>query len=402
MSCGCDSCEVEDKLISVTCPPGKEMVDGECQIVSVTLDLSIDATHTFVEAATGKTIIEIRGIAFHDGLNKNGWSITKEGARFLAEQMIGEDLTLNHPDANENGPGFKRNMDGGVDKAVIGYISSASFHPTTNNGYEVRYIAHVLRPELFEALESGLWLREDYGVSIGGSGVPIQADEDGIIFGEDFTFDHLAIVHLPAYEKANIETAERIEKPESIKATLISHSHSATDNHTEKVTAMSEENISETVEETTDYEGKIEALKADLVLSQARVAEFETAESEREENIRSALVEKAADMGMSGHDDLKTETLENLIASWEDSHPVSEPVVMEAVDSTPTEEPVMASEPASEERVVANYLNGVLVSSEEGIYARCYNAWAKAWNGTLASDESEMRAKTFEEIKEMI
>ena len=55
-------------------------------------------------------------------------------------------------------------------------------------GYIVRYAAHVVRTELFEALESGLWLRAGYGVSIGGSGVPVKADDDGLVFGEDFTF----------------------------------------------------------------------------------------------------------------------------------------------------------------------------------------------------------------------
>ncbi len=397
MSCGCDSCEAEEKLISVTCPPGEEMVDGECQIVSVTLDLSIDATHTFVEAATGKTIIEIAGIAFHEGFNKNFWSLTQEGARNVARQMEGADLTLNHPDPIEGESGFDRNTDGGVEKAVVGYIKNAIYLPTVAGGYEVRYIAHVTRPELFEALESGLWLKPEYGVSIGGSGVPVSADEDGIMFGEDFTFDHLAIVYRPAYERANIETVKRIEKVEVIEATFIGHSQPA-EISKDMVSAMTDDNTNP----ETDYEAEIESLKADLVLASSRVAEFEAADSARIEDARLNLVEKATELGMSGHDDLQSETIETLIASWQMAHPEPEPVEMKPVDETPLE--IKTPAVASEERkpVVANYLNGVMVESDEELYARCYNAWARAWNGTLAGDETNMKARTYEEIKEMI
>ena len=112
------------------------------------------------------------------------------------------------------------------------------------------------------------------------------------------------------------------------------------------------------------------------------------------------LVTKASEMGMSGHDDLKTETLNTLIASWEASHPVEEPKVMDEVKS----EPVIASEtPALKStKVVANYLNGKMVESDEDLYSRCWNAWAKAWNGTLSIDEkSAMKAPRYEEMKEM-
>lgn len=393
--CGSDCCDV----ISVTqpvCLPDEELVGGECRKISVTLDLNIDSALSVVEATTGKTIIEIRGIAFHDGLNKNGWAVTEEGARNVARQMQGSDLTLNHPDAIEGGAGFDRNMDGGVDKAAVGLIHSASFHPKTDGGYEVRYIAHVLRTELFEALESGLWLRSDYGVSIGGSGVPIQADEDGIIFGEDFTFDHLAIVHRPAYDNANIESVERLEAP-VIEATLISHSDAPRNNNCEKVKAMTEEIVTEIPENTEE----VEDLKAQLVLSQARVNEFTEAENARQEEARTILVDKASELGMSGHEDLQTDTIINLISSWEDAHPIEEPVIMEAVDDMPEDStPAIATE--EPQRVVANFLNGVMVKSDEAIYGRCWNAWAKAWNGTLAGDETEMRAPMFDEIKEMI
>ena len=389
-------CASKKETASV-CPPGEEMVDGECQVVSVTLDLTVDATNTFVEASTGNTIIEITGIAFHEGFNKNAWAISSEGARNVARQMEGADLTLDLPDPIEGESGFGRNMDGGVEKANVGIITSATYLPTIGGGYEVRYIAHVTRPELFESLESGLFLRDDYGVSIGGSGIPVSADEDGITFGEDFTFDHLAIVYRPAYERANIETVERIEKEEVIEATFISHSE-PDEVCKDKVNNMSDENITPEI----DYEAQIESLKADLVLASSRVSEFEAMEEARAEEARASLVEKATEIGMSGHEDLQSETLENLIASWEASHPEPTAVEMKPIDESPAEmeAPVVASEESKP--VVANFLNGTLVESDEDIYARCYNAWASAWNGTLAGDEGNMKAKTYEQIKEMI
>ncbi len=383
----------EEASYDNSCPPGKEMRDGECKTIAVTLDLEIDEMEAIVEASTGNTIIEIRGVAFHEGMNKNKWELTPAGAKSLVDQMEGADVTLNHPDANEHGPGFTRNMDGGINESIVGYIQSASFF-TTVGGYEVRYVAHVIRPELFESLESGLWSRDGYGVSIGGSGVPISADDNGIVFDEDFNFDHLAIVHRPAYERASIESVRRIEKPEKIQATFMYHSDGGVDNT--KVKAMSE------IIDNTEIEAEMESLKAELVLASSRVAEFEAAEDARVETERMALVETASEMGMSGHDDLKADTIRSLIASWEVAHPEPSPVVMEPVESEPVAEtPAVASTP-EHTAVVANFLNGKMVESDEGIYERAYNAWAKAWNGTLATDENEFRAHSYSEIKEMI
>ena len=100
-----------------SCPVGEEMVDGKCQAISVTVELDIDDVVAVVEAETGKTIIEIRGIAFHEGFNKNHWAISRDGVQNVVNQMIGSDLTLQHPEPD--GHGFSRNMDGGVEEAVI-------------------------------------------------------------------------------------------------------------------------------------------------------------------------------------------------------------------------------------------------------------------------------------------
>ena len=383
------------KKYASECGIDEELIDGECRKVAVTIDLDIGEVSAIVEASTGETVIEIRGVAFHEGMNKNKWSLTPEGARNLVHQMKGADVTLNHPKANEKGAGFTRNTDGGVDEANVGKIISASYHATIGGGYEVRYVAHVTRSELFPSLESGLFSQDDYGVSIGGSGVPVSADEDGIVFGEDFTFDHLAIVYRPAYPRATIDSIKKIEKEEEMIASVISHSSRETVSEAEKVNAMTEETDNTEI----DYAAEIEALKADLVMANSRVNEYEAIESQRIEDERMALVSKASEMGMSGHDDLQADTIKTLIASWEASHPVEEPKVMDEVKS----EPVVASEtPTKSTSVVANYLNGKLVESDEELYSRCWNAWANAWNGTLSIDEkSAMKAPKYEEIKEM-
>ena len=381
------------------CGYGEKMIDGECRKVAVTIELDIEEIEAVVIADTGKTIYEIRGIAFHEGMNKNKWSLTPEGALSVTRQMKDSDLTLMHPKANENGAGFSRNMDGGIEEANVGYIVEAMFF-TTEKGYDVRYVAHVTRDELFASLEDGLWQQDDYGVSIGGSGIPVSADEDGIIFGEDFTFDHLALVYRPAYDRANVESVERKELEEApvisseSEQNIISHSTPA-ENINPMVIAMTEETMIENTE-------AMEALQAELVLANSRIAEYEAEAAARVEAERMVLVEKASELGMSGHDDLSTPTLETLIASWEAAHPEPTPVEMTPVESV--EKPVEASLPGEEEKpMVENYLNGRLVANDERIYSKAWNAWASAWNKTLAADErSRMSAPSYDAMKEMI
>jgi len=381
-----------------SCDPGYEKKDGKCVKVAVTLEIDIEEVEAKVMAETGKTVYEIRGIAFHEGMNKNKWSLTPAGAKSVVDQMQGADLTLMHPKANEHGAGFTRNMEG-LEESNVGYIVSATFL-TTNAGYDVRYVAHVTREELFASMEDGLWKQEGYGVSIGGSGIPVSADEDGLVFGEDFTFDHLALVRRPAYDRANVETVEKkeLEKAPVISSeseqNIISHSTPA-ENINPMVIAMTEETIIENTE-------AMEALQAEIVLANSRIAEYEAEAAARVEAERMVLVEKASELGMSGHDDLSTPTLETLIASWEASHPEPTPVEMTSVESV--EKPVEASMPGEEERpMVSNYLNGKLVSNDERIYSKAWNAWASAWNKTLAADErNRMSAPSYDAMKEMI
>jgi len=387
--------EEEEASYHGSCEPGYEKRNGRCERIAVTLEIDIEDVEAKVMAETGQTVYEIRGIAFHEGMNKNKWSLTPAGAKSVVDQMQGADVTLMHPKANEHGAGFTRNMEG-LEESNVGYIVGANFL-TTNAGYDVRYVAHVTREELFASMEDGLWKQEGYGVSIGGSGIPVSADEDGLVFGEDFTFDHLALVRRPAYNRANVETIEKkkVEKPMISQETIISQSNTAEINP--KVIAMTEEDTM--IEENVEA---MEALQAELVLANSRIAEYEAAEAARVEAERMVLVEKATDLGMSGHEDLSTPTLETLIASWEASHPEPTPVEMTPVESV--EKPVEASIPGEEESpMVANYLNGRLVSNDERIYSKAWNAWASAWNKTLAADErTRMTAPSYENMKEMI
>ena len=372
------------------CAIGEELIDGECVRVAVTCEIEIDSIETRIEASTGKSIMRISGIAFTSGINKNNWGIRPELASRLTAKMVGADVTLNHPKSKMGR--FTRNMEGGVDEATVGIVTEASYH-VTEKGYEVRYVAEVHRTELFASLESGLWMRPEYGVSIGGTGIPteiIEADEEGgrptMWFAEDFEFDHLAIVHRPAYADANIETVEKVIADE----TFMYQPTSSTDYS--KVNNMTEEQIESTASD-------MEALQAELVLREAKIAEYEAADLARVEETRMSLVQKASDMGLKGHDDFSMETLNSVIASWESSRP--EPVVEAIVDmvaATPAvSEPVEASEEVSEP-VVANYLNGKVVESSESLYARCYNSWANAYNTVMAGAD-QVKALRYEELQ---
>jgi len=369
-----------------TCGIGEELIDGECVRVAVTCEIEVESIETRIEASTGKTVMRISGIAFHDGVNKNSWGIRPVLAKRLAQDMVGADVTLNHPKA-EMGR-FTRNMDGGVDEANVGEVTHASYHEKPNGGYHVRYVAEVVRSELFSSIESGLWMKPEYGVSIGGTGIPsevIEATEEGgrptMWFADDFEFDHLAIVHRPAYPEANIERFEKVEASETFKCQADGSDIQP------KVDKMTDEEINTASE--------MEALRAELVLREAKIAEFEAAEQARAEQSRLALVNKASELGLKGHDDFSMETLEKVIASWESSRPA--PVEEPAVEMKPVEpasEPVEAS--TSSEPVVANFLNGKKMETPQTLYARCYNSWAKAYNQVMVG---ETKAKMFEDLE---
>lgn len=341
-------------------------------------------------ASTGKTILRISGIAFHEGMNKNRWEITKAGAESLLEKMIGADLTLNHPPTKEKGVGFVRNMDGGVNDAVVGIVKEATL-VETESGYNVNYVAEVHRPELFQALESGLWSRKNYGVSIGGWGKPVAIAEDGkMTFGEDFTFDHLAIVHKPAYPKASIEKVEKISPQKA------SDDGDALIYPSENRDLQGEPDMTDEIDRLAQ---ELEDLKSELIIANATINEHEAQKAAIAEEARLALVTKASEIGLKGHEDLQIETLENLIASWEATRPEPQEVVL--AEATPAsdvsvEENIQASEEPT--RVVANYHNGRMIESDADVYGRVWNAFAKAYNSNYGSASD--KAYTFDEAVE--
>ncbi len=379
------------------CPPGFAEIAGEC--VAVTCELDIDDVSVIVEASTGMSVIRMSGVAFTSGYNKNGWQITKAGAKEMKDKMIGADITLNHP--HTKGGRFTRNMTGGVDEAVVGIVTEAKYEEE-EEGYKVRFTGEVYREELFSALESGLWLRAGYGVSIGGTGIPIATEEDEkgrmkMTFESDFDFDHLAIVHKPAYADAKIESAERVEleiEASAETSPLIYRKGDRTNQPTMEIPNMSEEEITISASEDESL-----ALKEALVLAEAKIAAFEKAETEAKEASRIELVSKATEMGLAGVDEFSSEMLERVIASWEASRPAPK----EMIPATPAaQEAVVEATEAPKVEVVANYLNGELVESEKSTYGLAWNAWAAAWNGNLSSIDKELRAPMFDEIKEMI
>jgi len=334
--------------------------------------------------ANGETVVKISGIAFHDGLNANRWKITRAGADNIVKQMIGADLTLNHPPTNEASIGFTRNMDGGVNDAVVGIVTEANVIDLDNDKYEVHYVAEVRRKELFPALESGLWTRGEYGVSIGGYGMPIATAEDGsMTFESDFTFDHLAIVHKPAYEKADINKVEKVEASKEF-----IYQTDTNENQPKEANIMSDEN---------DYVAELEDLKSQLVLANALLEEKEAQEAALAEEARLELVKKASEIGLKGHEDLGSDTITNLISSWEASRPVETPVVM--AEATPAPDNMVSEvvEAQTQSNVVANYLNGEMVETDAEIYGRVWNSLVASYNSGNFSMNGDGNAYTFEE-----
>ncbi len=379
------------------CRDGYKKEGNMCVPIAVTCEITVESINAVVEASTGKTVYRISGVAFHSGLNKNNWALTREGAEKVVAQMKGADLTLYHPSIKSGR--FTRNMSGTVDEAVVGLVTEASISGT-KDVYVVNYVADVYREELFSSLDSGLWLRADYGVSIGGTGVPEQIieSEEGrpqMYFGSDFKFDHLAIVHKPAYPNASIDTAEKIEVEQSKSASAsetFKGDSDDTSSQSNKVILMADENNNNEA-----VLAEIESLKAEAVLREARIAEFEAAEMARIEAEREGLVAKASELGLKGHEDFSVSTLKSVIASWESSRP--EPVTeVKMEEATPAaSEPAVASE--QPKSVVANYLNGELLETDEDIYSRAYNAWASAYNKTIDMDSTP--ALKYEELKKM-
>jgi hypothetical protein len=368
----------------------EEIVVAEA--ITVECNLTIDTTHMTIQASTGKSVVVINGIAFHEGVNKNGWEISRSAAENIVEQMIGTDVTLNHPKANA--VGFSRNMNGDVDEATVGVITSASLEEIEGGGWNIRYTAEIQRQELFESLESGLWMREDYGVSIGGYGIPDKVDEKTgyAYFDTDFTLDHLAIVYKPAYPRANIEDAVRVESVEIIEeekpvvssSVFIYPAAHEMDNASGEIT-MTDATETQNEEEMIALKASLEEAQAKLVLANAVNDKHEAEASAKVEAERMLIVEKASSLGLKGHEDLSAVVITSLIASWESANPATPEVVME--EATPAIASITET-PTQGRVVVANYLNGRIVENDETLYAKAWNAWASAFNSGITDGDS--------------
>ena len=184
----------------------------------------------------------------------------------------------------------------------------------------------------------------------------------------------------------------RARRTASTEETLIRQSASCTDYR--KVNDTMSDEIIENAEAA-----EMEALQAELVLARAELEEMRAMEAAKAETARLSLVEAATELGMKGHEDLSSETLESIIASWKESHP--EPVVeMKPAEPAVASEAHVVEAPAKE-AVVANYLNGRMVETPQSLYKQAWNAWASTWNKTLSGVEKSderIRAPTFDEL----
>jgi hypothetical protein len=146
-----------------------------------------------------------------------------------------------------------------------------------------------------------------------------------------------------------------------------------------------------------DYVAELEDLKSQLVLANALLEEKEAQEAALAEEARLELVKKASDIGLKGHEDLGSDTITNLISSWEASRPVETPVVM--AEATPAPDNMVSEvvEAATQSNVVANYLNGEMVKTDSEIYGRVWNSLVASYNTGNFSMNGDGNAYTFEE-----
>ena len=103
-------------------------------------------------------------------------------------------------------------------------------------------------------------------------------------------------------------------------------------------------------------------------------------------------------MGLKGHDDLSSETIENLIASWEASRPepVPEKVLAEATPASDESVSEVVQATTAPKQVVANYLNSEMVETDAALYARVYNSLVASYNSGNFSMSGDGKAWTYE------
>lgn len=183
-------------------------------------------------ADTDDESVWIGGTAYHDGINLNAWGLTEGGAREIADDLVGADLTASHPFI----------MGGRYDRSVhegqgmpIGRVRqtdvAAADGGLDGGAYTATYLAEVQDPAFKARYRAGLLTASDlYSVSVGiyadpegavmnidgqpveeseyERGETVEVDGERVVAGPLYDggeSDHLAAVYLPAYEGSSAE-----------------------------------------------------------------------------------------------------------------------------------------------------------------------------------------------------
>ena len=197
----------------------------------------------------GDDHVYVEGTAFHDGLNKNAWGLTEQGARAIADSLVGCDHTASHPALRQAGDAarYDRPVHGGqgapIGEVVSTEVVTADEAMLRDGGYTVKYISEIKDETAKQRYRNGLLTGDGYGVSVGIYGNPdaavcsvctdqmaecdhdrfdevVRDDADGDgepetqIAGplyDEAESDHLASVYLPAYDDADASVATTID-----------------------------------------------------------------------------------------------------------------------------------------------------------------------------------------------
>lgn len=132
------------------------------------------------EAADGEGEVEVflEGTMYHDGLNKNAWGLTQEGAEEIANDLIGRDHVASHPGVRNgsydrsmtDGPGFP------IGKVVSTNVVTVDQAMLDGGEYTAEYVTKITDPIYASRYQAGQYDGDDYSVSIGIYGDPEAAN----------------------------------------------------------------------------------------------------------------------------------------------------------------------------------------------------------------------------------